>query len=92
MYMQEHNAKNKNSATASRWLSLQSGSAYSGVSSQTLRNWAKAGHIRLHNVSPMGSRGRVLIDRLELDSFIEQFAGAPSSTLVMNSNREGSLA
>jgi hypothetical protein len=80
--------KTKNSAIASRWLSLQSGSNYSGVSSQTLRNWAKAGHLTLHNVSPMGSRGRVLIDRLELDAFIEKFAGAPASALVMNSNKE----
>ena len=80
--------KQQNSATATRWLSLQSASVYSGVSSQTLRNWAKAKHINLHNVSPMGNRGRVLIDRIELDSFIEQFAGAPASALAMN-NKEG---
>ena len=39
----------------------------------------------------MGSRGRVLIDRLELDAFIEKFAGAPSSALAMNTNKEGAL-
>ena len=87
--MQIHNRQNKNSATATRWLSLQSASVYAGISSQTLRNWAKAKHITLHNVSPMGTRGRVLIDRIELDSFIQQFAGAPSSALAMNTNKEG---
>ena len=75
-----------------RWMSLQSASVYSGVSSQTLRNWAKAGHFRLCNVSPMGTRGRVLIDRLELDAFIEKFAGAPSSALAMNTNKNGGAA
>jgi len=77
---------------AARWLSLEGASRYAGICSQTIRNWAKAGHLTLHNVSPMGSRGRVLIDRLELDAFIEKFAGAPASTLVMNSNKEGAHA
>jgi len=70
-----------------RWLTLQAAAPYSGVSGQTLRNWEKAGHIRFANVTPMGGRGRVLIDRLELDKFIEGFIGAPSSELAMNSTR-----
>ena len=69
---------------APRWLTFQTATPYAGVSEQTLRNWGKAGHIKLHNVTPMGGRGRVLIDRLELDAFIEGFVGAPPSEIVMN--------
>lgn len=68
-----------------RWLTLQNAASYTGVSQQTLRNWAKAGHIRLVNVTPMGGRGRVLIDRLQLDEFILTYVGAPASEIVMNS-------
>jgi hypothetical protein len=82
-----HHAQN----IAPRWLSLIACAVYSGVSQQTLRNWAKAGHLTLHNVTPQGTRGRVLIDRLELDALIERYAGAPASALVMNSNKEGAL-
>jgi hypothetical protein len=89
--MQAHNRQNKKEVIAPRWLTFQTATTYAAVCEVTLRNWAKAGHLTLHNVSPMGSRGRVLIDRLELDSFIEQFAGAPASALVMNSNKEGAL-
>ena len=82
-------ARNTTSNTiAPRWLTLQNGAPYTGVSQQTLRNWAKAGHIRLVNVTPMGGRGRVLIDRLELDAFIESYLGAPPSEIVMNTKRE----
>ncbi len=75
-----HHAQN----VTPRWLSLVACAVYSGVSQQTIRNWAKAGHLTLHNVVLMGSRGRVLIDRLELDALIESYAGAPASDLVMN--------
>ena len=34
----------------------------------------------------MGGRGRVLIDRHELDAFIEGFVGAPPSEIVMNTS------
>jgi excisionase family DNA binding protein len=69
---------------APRWLTLKAAAVYSGVSEQTIRNWAKAGHLTLHNVTVMGGRGRVLVDRLELDALIESYAGAPASKLAMN--------
>ena len=84
--MQAKTNKRKDSTIAPRWLTLQTSSAYAGVSEQTLRNWAKAGHIKFHNVSPMGTRGRVLIDRLELDAFIESYVGSPPSEIVMNTS------
>jgi hypothetical protein len=84
MLMQEKSCTIEIGTTAARWLSLKGASAYAGICSQTIRNWAKAGHLTLHNVVLMGSRGRVLIDRLELDALIESYAGAPASDLVMN--------
>jgi hypothetical protein len=77
----------KDSKIAPRWLGIQEAAGYSGVSGQTLRNWEKAGHIRFANVSPMGGRGRVLIDRIELDIFIQGFIGAPAADLAMNKGR-----
>lgn len=77
---------NKPPTIAPRWLTFQTASPYAGVSEQTLRNWGKAGHIRLVNVTPMGGRGRVLIDRLELDAFIESYVGSPPSEIVMNTS------
>jgi excisionase family DNA binding protein len=85
--MQAKTRSNKPPTIAPRWLTFQTASPYAGVSEQTLRNWAKAGHIRLVNVTPMGGRGRVLIDRLELDAFIEGYIGSPPSEIVMNSTR-----
>lgn len=79
-------SKRKDPAIAPRWLTLQTSSPYAGVSEQTLRNWEKAGHIKFHNVTPMGGRGRVLIDRLELDAFIESYVGSPPSEIVMNTS------
>ncbi len=79
-------------AIAPRWLTLQSAAPYTGVSQQTLRNWDKAGHIRMVNVTPMGGRGRVLIDRLELDAFIESYIGSPKSEIVMNTKREAAAS
>lgn len=82
--MQAKTRHTKPPTIAPRWLTFQTATPYAGVSEQTLRNWAQAGHIKLHNVTPMGGRGRVLIDRLELDAFIEGFVGAPPSEIVMN--------
>lgn len=76
------------SAVSPRWLSFKTATTYAGVSEQTIRNWAKAGHLKLHNVTPMGGRGRVLIDRIELDAFIEKYAGAPASEIEMNKGRK----
>lgn len=84
--MQGKTRNNKPLTIAPRWLTFQTASPYAGVSEQTLRNWAKAGHISLVNVTPMGGRGRVLIDRIELDSFIESYVGSPPSKIVMNTS------
>lgn len=75
---------------APRWLTLAGATAYAGMSGQTLRNWARAGHLTLHRVSPMGERGRTLIDRLQLDALIEAYAGAPAADLTMNSGKGAS--
>jgi hypothetical protein len=71
---------------APRWLTFNTASQYAGVTEQTLRTWAKVGNLTLHNVTPAGSRGRVLIDRIELDKLIEGYANAPATTLAMNTN------
>ena len=86
--MQQAKARQHKPPTfAPRWLTFKTAPPYAGVSEQTLRNWSKAGHIHLVNVTPMGGRGRVLIDRIELDAFIEGFVGAPASKLAMNEGR-----
>ncbi len=77
----------KSSATPSRWITFQTASPYVGVSVRTLQNWEKAGHLRVANVTPMGTRGRRLIDREALDKFIESFVGAAPSKIVMNEGR-----
>jgi hypothetical protein len=76
-------------ALPARWLTFQAGSQYVGVSVRTLQNWEKAGSFRTANVTPMGGRGRRLIDRESLDQFIESFIGAPPSEIVMNAGRGG---
>jgi hypothetical protein len=73
---------------APRWLTLAHAATYSGVTSQTLRNWSKGGSLTLHNVTPNGTRGRVLVDRHKLDALIESFANAPSTKLAMNERDE----
>ena len=70
-----------------RWLSLAESAEYLGVSAQTIRNWSRTNKISLHNVTLMGGRGRVFIDRYKLDALIESFADAPPSLLVMNKKK-----
>lgn len=77
----------KTNAKTSRWITFQAGSQYVGVSVRTLQNWDKAGLLRTANVTPLGTRGRRLIDREHLDQFIESFIGAPASKIVMNEGR-----
>lgn len=89
MHMHAHTRTNtKNGTIAPRWLSLAEAGTYSGLSPQTLRNWAKAGHLTLHTVKVMGARGRTLIDREQLDALIIGFAGAPTTALAMNAGKE----
>jgi excisionase family DNA binding protein len=70
-----------------RWISINEASKYLGVSVQTIRNWSKAGEIALHNVSLMGARGRVFLDKYKLDDLIERHVNASPSVLVMNQKR-----
>lgn len=76
--------KNIMTAKYSKWITFQTASKYVDVSIRTLQNWDKAGLLRTANMTPMGTRGRRLIDREHLDGFIESFIGAPASKIVMN--------
>ncbi len=80
-------SKNMRGGESQRWLTYQSASLYCGVSVRTIQNWEKAGHLKTANVSPLGTRGRRLIDKRELDGFILSFVGAPKSVVVMNERR-----
>lgn len=67
-----------------RWLSYESAAAYSSFCSGHLERLAKAGLIKSHNVRmPGASRGRRVIDRHSLDSYIES-SGDDPSPIVMN--------
>lgn len=76
------------SGLTKRWISINEAAEYLGVSPLTIRNWAKTGKVTLHNVTLMGTRGRVFIDRYKLDALIESYAGAEPSALVMNEKRK----
>ena len=67
-------------ATAPRLLNLRTAAAYVGVSYWTIRDWVLAGFIPTVDLPPLrpreGERARaglrrVLIDRADLDAFIE---------------------
>ena len=91
--MQVYKTQNKKNDITPRWLGLAQAAVYSSVTAQTLRNWEKLGKLTLHRVSPAGTRGRVLIDREELDSLIVSYAQMPPCQLGMNkrhsANKEG---
>lgn len=68
-----------------RWLTYERASAYSSLSTRTLESHVKAGLIQSRNVcTPGRKRGRRLIDRESLDSFIEG-SSSDASPLVINS-------
>lgn len=72
-----------------RWLNLETAVIYSGLSETTLRQMINGGHVVSSNVVlPGNSRGRRVIDRLSLDSFIETGIGGKSE-LAMNSTGKG---
>lgn len=74
---------------APRWLTFEGASQYSGLSVRLLQDHVKAGHITAANViAPGATRGRRLLCRHSLDSFIEQGIGKVS-TLAMNLGRKG---
>jgi hypothetical protein len=71
-----------------RWLSYKQAAIYSGLGARVIENHCRAGYIRTSNVCAPGcSRGRRLVDRASLDSFIEAGVGAPPAALVVNANR-----
>ena len=89
MRMQAHYYKNKQNPIMQRWMTLDQAATYSGLSKETFRNWSRAGRLTLHRVAPMGTRGRTLIDRDQLDNLIVSYAEAPPCKLAMNTCREG---
>ena len=84
----------KNTATATRrWFSLQDAAHYAGVSKRLIELWEKAGHIRVSRVITAGHvKGRVLVDRESLDSFIESYTGTPPHAAAINRNRQPEAA
>ena len=73
-----------------RWLGISQAAIYSGVSTRLLENWIRDGLIRSSNViAPGATRGRRLIDRESLDSFIESGVSNGPTKLGMNKNKGG---
>lgn len=71
-----------------RWLTYQQAEIYSGIGARTLQNHIRSGFIRSsHACAPGATRGRRLIDRESLDSFIEAGVSAAPSPLQMNISR-----
>lgn len=57
-----------------QWLTLKGACRYSGLSDGTIRTYIRGGYIASANVIlPGNRRGRRLINRASLDSFIEQY-------------------
>ncbi|HWB01613.1 MAG TPA: hypothetical protein VG796_01230 [Verrucomicrobiales bacterium] len=72
-----------------RWARLHEAAAYTGLTQQTLRNYAKAGLIRLRHVRTQGaSKGVTLVDLVELDKAIEDASGCPA-VLAVNTPQKG---
>jgi hypothetical protein len=71
-----------------RWLTLASAARYCGLSERTIENYIKDGLIVSANViRPGASRGRRLVDRCSLDSFIESQIGR-TCEIAMNRHRK----
>ncbi len=82
-------AKNYVSETTRRWLSLQDSAHYAGVSKRLIEIWDKAGHIIVSRViTPGNVKGRVFVDRVSLDRFIESYIGTPPHDAAINHKRE----
>ena len=79
-----------NNDIVARWLGIKQASIYSGVSARLIDNWIRDGLIRSSNVlAPGATRGRRLIDRESLDSFIESGVSNGPTKLGMNKNKGG---
>jgi excisionase family DNA binding protein len=71
-------------ATWPRWLTIKRAAEYSGLSAGTVRRMLSAGRLEAHRPA----RGRVLIDRMELDSVI---AGATTAVRVGRGRSNGTM-
>jgi hypothetical protein len=70
-------------AITPRWLTYQAAPEYCGLNSRTLRNYEKAGLLRVANVIIPGStRGRRLIDRESLDLLIDGNVGTVTTAPI----------
>jgi len=71
-----------------RWLTLERAAKYTGLSQRTIANYIKDGLIISANViRPGATRGRRLVDRYSLDSFIESQIGR-ACEIAMNRYRK----
>jgi len=61
------------SKATARWLSVQQAAAYSALSVRSIRQLLSAGRLQAHR--PV--RGKIVIDRLELDSHIATSTATP---------------
>lgn len=82
--------RTKKQSITPHWLTYEQAAIYSGLGTRVLENHVRAGYIRSSNACAPGStRGRRLIDRKSLDTFIEAGVGKAPAALAMNANREG---
>lgn len=67
-----------------QWLTIEGARRYTGLSSNTIYNYIKSGHVVSAMVKlPGNGRGRRLINRASLDAFIERY--------VVGTKREADL-
>jgi len=66
-----------------RWARLNEAAEYTGLTQQTLRNYARGGLIRLRHVrTKEATKGATLVDLRELDRVIDAASGIPSCLTV----------
>ncbi len=77
-------------ATAPRWFTLQSAARYCGLSIRTLQNYEAAGLLKTRNIiQPGATRGRKLIDRIELDELIESGSNVKTTAPICQLKQKG---
>ena len=82
-------AQTKTTNIVPRWFGIQQSAIYSGVSARLVENRIRDGLVRSSNVlTPGSTRGRRLIDRESLDSFIEAGVANGPTKLAMNAGGE----
>jgi excisionase family DNA binding protein len=68
-----------------RWLTVEAAADYAGLSTESVRRLLAGGKLTAHR--PV--RGRILIDRRELDSLIESSTANPRSGRGLHRRRQG---